>query len=424
MRRTKPFPVERLNAWRMHRQWLDRPFRGRGLVDLIRSVGWIYSPGGSTPYVSLWARMSGFRPSTLDRSVFEERTLVPLDTLRGNTMLVPVEDVPIALRIRARTFTDLAAQAEDMLPLARPEMDRLKSAVLGCLESGPKTETTIRDGVPSGLVREFPSTLRRIGMTGSLRLAIHLLGEEGRIVKVQTDGRLDTPDHEFALLTSLLPEVDAFELKPEPAGAALAARYFATEGPARVKDFAWWSGLHVTDAMRAAEAVEPKLERVAIAGSPDEFLIPAPQLQELVDFKPKSPVVNLIPFRDVFLKGQREIASRFMRPEHAEKPFARLGGRMLRDPMATVLCDGEVVGIWEWDASGGGALDFVLFEDGFPSDARSLIEKRAARLARFIKNDLGEIRGPSNGLASSPSTGIRDLQATWDAPRVANAPSA
>ena len=423
MKRMTPFPLGRLNAWRMHRQWLDRPFRGRGVVDLIRSVGWIYAPGGSTPYISLWARMAGFRPSALDRMVFRERALVQLDTLRGNTMLVPAEDVPVALQVRARTFTDLAAQAEDILPLTRAEMDGLKNAVLGCLESGPRTEAEIRDGVPSGLVREFPSTLRRIGMTGSLRLAVHLLGEEGRIAKVQSDGRLDTPNHAFALLSSLIPEAHTFPLKPEPAGAALAARYFAAEGPARVKDFAWWSGLHVTEAMRAVESVEPKLERVALAGSADEFLIPGPQLKQLAEFEPKSPAVNFIPFRDVFLKGQREIAARFTRPEHSTKLFARLGGRVLKDPLATVLCDGEVVGIWEWDAAAA-QLDFILFDGDTPSDARSLIEKRGAQLQRFIRSELGQVRGPFEGLARSPSNGIRDLQATWDPPAVVNAPGA
>jgi hypothetical protein len=419
----KPFSVAHLNAWRMHKQWLDRPFKGRSPLDLIRSVGWIYSPGCATPYLSLWARMASFRASTLNKIVFKEQKLIEMETLRGNTMLVPAEQAGVALRVRTRTFTELAEQAEGMLPLTRREMDRLKSAVRAALESTAKNEDEILNAVPSGLVREFPSTLRRIGMTGSLRLAINLLKEEGRIVKVRTGKRLDTSEHSFALLSDLLPQVDAFELKPELANTELATLYFGAEGPARIKDFAWWSGLHVTEAMRAAEAIQPRLQTVSIAGNKDEFLMPESDLKELAEFKPTPSAVNFIPFRDVFLKGQREIAARFMPPQHSDKPFTRMRGRILSDPLATILCDGEVVGIWEWASARKGKLDFVLFDDTLPASVLTRIKKRATKLGSFIRDELGGIRAPSNGLAPRVSTGIRDLKESWEQPHALNAGS-
>jgi serine/threonine-protein kinase HipA len=39
----------------MRRQYLDRPFPSKNVLGLIESIGWIYSPGCSTPYLSLWA---------------------------------------------------------------------------------------------------------------------------------------------------------------------------------------------------------------------------------------------------------------------------------------------------------------------------------------------------------------------------------
>jgi hypothetical protein len=39
------------------------------------------------------------------------------------------------------------------------------------------------------------------------------------------------------------------------AAAALASRYFATRGPATLKDFTWWSGLPAADARRALAAI-------------------------------------------------------------------------------------------------------------------------------------------------------------------------
>src|SRR5678816_1794571 len=135
----KPVSLPHLNSWRMHRQYLDRPFGSNKLLDLINAVGWIYSPGCSTPYLSMWARLSSFKTEDLNKLVFDERKLVQLETLRGCTMLVPRNQAAIALRIRPRTYTELAKQARQQMPVTDVEMDRLKTKLLQELESGSKT---------------------------------------------------------------------------------------------------------------------------------------------------------------------------------------------------------------------------------------------------------------------------------------------
>ena len=57
----------------MRRQSLDKPLGSKNILDLIKSTGWIYSPGCSTPYLALWARMASFKTEDLNRLVFEER---------------------------------------------------------------------------------------------------------------------------------------------------------------------------------------------------------------------------------------------------------------------------------------------------------------------------------------------------------------
>src|ERR1043165_4650321 len=135
----KPIRLEHLNSWRMHRQFLDHPFPSRNLLDLIRSVGWIYSPGCSTPYLCLWARMSSFKAADLDKLVFDDTKLVQLETLRGCTMLVPRDQASVALRIRTRTFTELSKQARQQMPVSDSDMEKLKAAILKALHSAPKT---------------------------------------------------------------------------------------------------------------------------------------------------------------------------------------------------------------------------------------------------------------------------------------------
>ena len=137
----------------------------------------------------------GMKSAELNKLVFDEEKLVQLETLRGTTMLVPREQAIVALRIRSRTFTELTKQARQQMPVTEGEMEKLKTAVLKTMQNGPKTLDQILRVVPSNLVRDFGADLKRIGLTNSLSLAVNLLKEEGKILKVQTRKRLDSTDY-------------------------------------------------------------------------------------------------------------------------------------------------------------------------------------------------------------------------------------
>jgi len=395
----------------MHRQFLDRPFGSNKLLDLINSIGWIYSPGCSTPYLSLWARLSSFKTEDLDKLVFDERKLVQLETLRGCTMLVPRNQAAVALRIRPRTYTELAKQVRQQMPVTDVEMDKLKTKLIQELEGGTRTSSQLDAAVPRTLIKDFPPELKRIGFINSLSLALNLLKEEGRIIKIQTRKRLDSTEYSYILLSQLLPDVDPFAMRNNEAWARLAAQYFKAESPARSKDFAWWAGINVTDAIKGIEEVKPKLVAVAIEGSKDEYLIPEPDVDEFYRFSPEDSPSNLIPYRDTYLKGQREIVDRFLGVEHADKPFSRWKGKLINDPIATVVRNGQVVGVWEWNESTRN-VDLLLFETT-PKPVEKALRKRAADLADFIRKDLGQTRLHGLDFGPHQMTCIHDLKAFW-----------
>src|SRR5436189_4003270 len=157
----RPVPLSHVNRWRMHRQFLDHPFSSKNILDLIKSIGWLYSPGCSTPYLSLWARMPSFKAEDLNRPVFEDRKLIQLETLRGCTMLVPRDQAAVALRIRTRTFTELSKQARQQMPVSEGDMEQLKLAILKSLQNGPRTSEQLQHAAPSSLVRDFSQDLKR-----------------------------------------------------------------------------------------------------------------------------------------------------------------------------------------------------------------------------------------------------------------------
>src|SRR4029077_1741994 len=156
----RPVPISHLNRLRMHRQFLDHSFTSKNLLDLIKSVGWIYSPGCSTPYLSLWARMGSFKAEDLHKLVFDEHKVIQLETLRGCTMLVPRDQANVALRIRTRTFTELSKQARQQMPVSDADMEKIKTTILTALHSGPKTPEQIQRAVPSNVIKDFGPDLK------------------------------------------------------------------------------------------------------------------------------------------------------------------------------------------------------------------------------------------------------------------------
>src|SRR5688572_30840188 len=292
----KPVPFSHINSWRMHRQYLDRPYESSSLLDLVNAIGWIYSPGCSTPYLSLWARLTGFKTEDLNKLVFDEGKLVQLETLRGCTMLVPRSQAAVALRIRPRTYTELAKQARQQMPITDAEMDKLKTKIVQELEQGTRTTTQLQAAIPRNLMKDFGPELKRIGFINSLSLALNLLKEEGRIIKIQSRKRLDSTEYSYILLSQLLPEVDPFAMRNDEAWTRLASQYFRAEAPARARDFAWWAGINVTDAIKGIEEAKPKLVPIVMEGSKDEYLLPEPDVDEFYSFSPEDSPSNLIPY--------------------------------------------------------------------------------------------------------------------------------
>lgn len=77
-------------------------------------------------------------------------------------------------------------------------------------------------------------------------------------------------NHTYALLEERVKPVKA--LSHEEALVELTKRYFASRGPATVKDYVWWSGLTVKDARQGIESLGKKIDSVLIEGQEYFFI--------------------------------------------------------------------------------------------------------------------------------------------------------
>lgn len=159
-----------------------------------------------------------------------------------------------------------------MLGLTGPRIARAMASYNRKLELTPvvfrKARRLIEKALAGGQYRtraELRVELQRggIGQLATQRLGHVMMQAEidGLVCSGPRRGREST----YALLDERAPLPAAIDR--DEALSRLAQRYFATRGPASLKDFAWWSGLTMADGRRGIEANDGSIVEVTVGGT-------------------------------------------------------------------------------------------------------------------------------------------------------------
>ncbi|WP_417288928.1 winged helix DNA-binding domain-containing protein [Corynebacterium variabile] len=155
---------------------------------------------------------------------------------RGTHHYLPARDVRWITLLCSPRVQRASAKRRGLLGLTDADVDLGRTALLAALADGTSLTRTQCYGV-----------FRDAGVDPDGGRGPHMLrhfGGEGDIIQGVPAGREET----FVLHDAAVS--DPVDLTGEDALRALATRYFRSRGPATVKDFAWWTGLTVTDAKK------------------------------------------------------------------------------------------------------------------------------------------------------------------------------
>ncbi|GGM82934.1 hypothetical protein GCM10010967_13310 [Dyadobacter beijingensis] len=157
----------------------------------------------------------------------------------------------------------------------------------------------------------------------------------------------------------------------EEALAALARRYFTSHGPATVQDFVWWSGLSVTDARQAFEAIRGEFETARVGDR--EYIFTG--FSEI----PKVPAkAMLIPPYDELTIGY---ADRRAAMDDAVAQNRDSGNGIFKP---VVMVKGKVVGLWRRTEKKDSVAIEINPLSRLPVSAEKSLEAAGAAYARFI----------------------------------------
>lgn len=197
--------------------------------------------------------------------------------------------------------------------------------------------------------------------------AYHLLwnlGQLGHIVFGPPDGKQPT----FALLEEWITRHR--DLDGDEALGEFAARYFTAHGPATVQDFAWWSGVTLTQARTGVAVAGDALESRTFGGI-EHWLAPGRE--------PARNAVHLLPGFDEYLLGYQD-RSPVLAAEYADRIVP--GNNGVFQP--TIVVNTPVTGTWR--RTDAAKQTTIALEWFMTPTARALegVERAARRYSRYL----------------------------------------
>lgn len=302
--------------------------------DVVRYLGAMQAQDYHQVLWAIGSRMIQGRVSDIERSM-EDRDIVLTWPMRGTIHAVPPESVRGMLQLLTPRI--LAGDKRRLKELElTPEIIAQSQDILTQTLQGNK-----RISRP-----DLMQCFEEAGINTSGQRGYHLLwhsAQTGLICMGPREGKQQT----FVLLDEWVPSRG--DVSRETVLLQLTERYYSSHGPASVHDFAWWTGLTLTDARKGLELAGNRLKAMKIGDR--ELWYHTSQSADCIDFRSG---VYLLPGFDEYLLGYKE-RSDVLLQEHAK--YITPGGNGVFMP--TIVIDGLVAGIWKRKIKAKG-LDIVL----------------------------------------------------------------
>ncbi len=328
---------------------------------MVRRLGAVQAQDYGGARWGVAQRGVGITAAAVDRAL-ADGLIVRTHVLRPTWHLVTPEDIRWMLVLTAPRVRALAAYGNRESGIDDALIARTNRVLAAALHDGhqltrAELATALRDG---GVEPGDPLRVGRLAMAAEL---------DGLLCSGALRGR----QHTYALLDEVVAPVAAKDR--DEALAELARRYLAGHGPATIKDFAWWSGLSVTDATTGVRSVQASLESTEHAGRTYWFVTPARATAGT------SPAAHLLPNFDEYTVGY---ADRSLLIEAAD--IVKLGARPDVISNNVVAIDGSVAGAWRRDIGRTVHMRVTMFSPRRRGD--TAIAAAAERYASFLERSL------------------------------------
>lgn len=346
--------MNKLTHWSYHRQYLGR--RGKNAVQVLKDIVGVYSWHPSAP-LSLWNRLPSFNKkkfNTLD----QERLAIRVPAMRLSNYMLERGMAPLVFSAAILPAKDPYWEKRYGKFISPEKYQVWKEEILDHLQK-PASLAEIKEAaieVPSDRLKfilnrmAFEGIVLRIGSENMRSNIIQYVATES-----WTESSLDISDSGQSLIK-------------------LASAYFNAFGPARIKDFQWWSGVTMSKVKQALS----ELETIDIG---DGNLLQTLQKEDFDSFKPVNrDNIDLLPQWDSYIMGYApDGRERFVAPDMQDKIYGKIGATG-GNGLGTILVNGMAHGSWKAKIKGN-QVSFQL----------NMFEKPSTKLNETIKEKFIEM---------------------------------
>ena len=313
--------------------------------SLATALVGLHNTTQSTPYLSIRARLAGFRRADLDRPMWDEWSLVRYRAMRLTMFIFTTELLEIVAASTRHTKTGLAERWLRDSGLSQAEFDAVADDVEATLAEGPLTVRALRD-------------VMGVGPSVDLSGVVGRMCDIGRLVGGAPPRSWRSSVRQYHRWVDVLPAVNPHRWNEDQAIRELIRRYVVSYGPVTINDVSWWTGFTKGKCREALSALDT--EQVSVDGWPGPMWRIGEHSTELPD------TVLALPVLDPYVQGYRDRV-RFLNPERNEWVHD-WGG----NATATLVRRGRVIGVWQVVEKPHREVRYHLF------DTQSATVRRAA----------------------------------------------
>ncbi len=332
----------------LHQHSLSRP--GSSIAAIATALVGLHNTSPVSPYLSIRARLSGFRRADLDALMWGSWQLARLRAMRTTMFVFPHDLLEVAAAATRHLSEPLATRWLRDSGLSAREFDALAASVDAALADGPLTVRALRRAL------EVPQAVDLPGVVGRMCDSGHLVG--GAPPRSwRSNVRV------YHRWGDVLADIDFQRWDPDAAIAELIARYIRTYGPVTLDDISWWTGFTKARSRAAIEALDARVTEVAVDG----WAGPLYQAAGSHEADEGDSTATALPLLDPYVQGYRDRA-RFLDPARHDFVYDRGG-----NSAATLIQRGRIIGVWQFVDEPVESVRYHLF-DAVPAEVRDTAE--------------------------------------------------
>lgn len=299
----------------------NQRLRGARFATPEETVSWLGAVQAQEYAEAKWAlalRMHRTSDAAIERA-FSDGTILRTHVMRPTWHFVTAADIRWMLALTGPRISRAMTPYNRKLELDADIFRRSQRVMARMLRGGAYLTR-----------QELKAAMRRDGIDAGGVQRLALLVMQAELDAVICSGPRRGKYFTYALFDERVPS--ARTLSRDAALAELARRYFTSHGPAQLHDFAWWSGLTVSDSRAGIAMVEQDLERTVVDGK--TYWCAASRARVA-----RSRTAYLLPLYDEFLIAYRD--------RSASVDRSRWTRKVVRDPFsAPIVVEDRVVGGW------------------------------------------------------------------------------